>query len=209
MVEAMHENSHDYFKQYQKHFRYFTTDSKPNFSKLKDNVNYCIGFHPSHLKLEDCSLKGNHYHIICDKEIDFFNAGSSIPCLVNCFYFLLKPTVGVTVVGEKLIQLQNAVITIPKLDPKVFSFRIQQRNLPLSKSTANESTTLKRHLDETSSELPAATSKRLKRILESQYANDFYKIMDLFSSGEGVFDKSCNLFSIKLKLNKLDNETKI
>ena len=33
--------------------------------------------------------------------------------------------------------------------------------------------------------------------------------MDLFSSGEGVFDKSCNLFSIKLKLNKLDNDKKI
>lgn len=201
MVEAMHENSRDYFKQFQKHFRYLTTDSQPNFTFLKENVNYACGYHPSHLKFEDCSVKGNHYHIICEKDMDFSNSGSIIPCLVNCFHYLLKPTVGITVVGAKLCQLQNAVNTIPKLEPKAFSFAIQQRNLPVLKTT-NKPAAQKRNLDE--SELPSATVKRLKLILDGIYAADFYKLMDLFSSGEGVFDKSCNLFSIKLKLNKIE-----
>ena len=78
----MHENNHEYFRQFQKQFRYYITNFKPNFDIL-DTYNYIYGYHPSHVKIDDCQIKGNHYHIICDKDIDFFNVAHTIPCLLN------------------------------------------------------------------------------------------------------------------------------
>ena len=78
----MFENNHEYFRQFQKQFRYYITNFKPNFDIL-ESYNYIYGYHPSHVKIDDCQIKGNHYHIICDKDIDFFNVAHPIPCLVN------------------------------------------------------------------------------------------------------------------------------
>ena len=57
--------------------------------------------------------------------------------------------------------------------------------------------------DETPQEiLPKATCKRLKLILDGSFAADFYKLMDIFVSGEGVLDKSSPQLTLKLRLNK-------
>ena len=50
--------------------------------------------------------------------------------------------------------------------------------------------------------LPKATCKRLKLILDGSFAADFYKLMDIFVSGEGVLDKSSPQLTLKLRLNK-------
>ena len=200
MAEAVLENSHENYKQIQKLFRYFTCATKPNFQIL-DSLNYALGYHPSHLEIDNCSVAGNHYHIICDKEADFFSVTSTIPCLVNCFHFLLKPTIGVTVAGPILTKLQTAVSVMPKVDPKSFSFNTQQKRLPKLQPISNKIT---KKTSEDSSSLPAATVKRLKLILEGNFAADFYKLMDVFVSGEGFIDKSTKSFSLKLKLSSTE-----
>ena len=200
MPDASVKITRENLKTYQKQFRYFITDNKPSFTNLAENLNYAYGYHPSHHKIDDCFQKGNHYHIICDKDLDVFNVCSPIPCLINCFHFLLKPTIGTTIVGDKLVQLQNVIYSLPSEDPKMFAFYSHQHNLPVMK-TSTKSVAPKRSIDE--GDLPMATVKRLKFILDGPYAADFYNIMDMFSSGEGCFDKSSKLVSIKLKLCKI------
>ena len=197
MAQAMFENNHEYFRQFQKQFRYYITNFKPNFDIL-ESYNYIYEYHPSHVKIDDCQIKGNHYHIICDKDIDFFNVAHPIPCLVNCFYFLLKPTIGLIVVGSTLLKLQTAVTTLPQLDPKAFAFNTNQKRLP--KPISSSCKPMKRLHDEEI--LPKATCKRLKLILDGSYAADFYKLMDIFVSGEGVLDKSSPKLNLKVRLNK-------
>ena len=165
---------------------------------ILDTYNYIYGYHPSHVKIDDCQIKGNHYHIICDKDIDFFNVTHTIPCLVNCFYFLLKPTIGLIVVGSTLLKLQTAVTTLPQLNPKAFAFNTNQKLLP--KPISSSCKPMKRLHDEEI--LPKATCKRLKLILDGSFAADFYKLMDIFVSGEGVLDKSSPHLTLKLRLNK-------
>ena len=44
----------------------------------------------------------------------------------------------------------------------------------------------------------------LRVILEVNFAADFYKLMDVFFSGEGFIDKSTKSFSLKLKLSSTE-----
>ena len=74
MVEAMYENSPEYFKKFQKRFKYTIcdTESKPQDSGIE---NYAYGYHSSSNAIDGCSFGSSHWHLI------FENTGPE-----DCFF---------------------------------------------------------------------------------------------------------------------------
>ena len=97
MVEAMYENSPDYFKKFQKLFKYNICETEP---KLENTTieNYAYGYYSSATVIEGCTLCSNHYHLLYDfgseedNIIDSLYVSAVIPCLVNCFKLVIQPT---------------------------------------------------------------------------------------------------------------------
>ena len=90
MVEAMYERSPGFFKQFQKNFKYFISEEKPNFSSLK-NFAFCMHFESVHCDYNPT----NHYHVLID--VSEFSADSlkqtkpcSVPCLFTTFKYLFS-----------------------------------------------------------------------------------------------------------------------
>ena len=93
----MYENSPEYFKKFQKRFKYTICDTEP---KLQDSgiENYTYGYHSSSTVIDGCSFGSSHWHLIFedtsleDKNVFSPYASVPIPCLVTCFKFLVLPT---------------------------------------------------------------------------------------------------------------------
>ena len=63
MVEAMYEKIPEYFKKFQKIFKYNICETEP---KLENTTiqNYAYGYHPSATVIEICTFGSNHYHVM-------------------------------------------------------------------------------------------------------------------------------------------------
>ena len=91
----MYENSPEYFKKFQKRFKYTICDIEP---KPKDSgiENDAYGYHSSSTVIDGCSSGSNHWHRIFEytgpEDIVFSPyAPATIPCLVTCFEILILP----------------------------------------------------------------------------------------------------------------------
>ena len=97
MVEAMYENSPEYFKKFQKRFKYSFCETEPKLENTT-NENYAYGYHSSATVIEGCTFGSNHYHVMYefgsqdDNIFDSLYVPALIPCLVNCFKLLNQPT---------------------------------------------------------------------------------------------------------------------
>ena len=93
----MYENSPEYFKKFQKRFKYNICETEP---KLENTTieNYAYGYHSSATVIEGCTFGSNHYHVMDefgsqdDNIFDSLYVSAVIPCLVNCFKLLIQPT---------------------------------------------------------------------------------------------------------------------
>ena len=93
----MYENSPEYFKKFQKRFKYNICETEP---KLENTTieNYAYGYHSSATVIEGCTFGSNHYHVMYefgsqdDNTFDSLYVPAMIPCLVNCFKLLIQPT---------------------------------------------------------------------------------------------------------------------
>ena len=77
MVEAMFERTPEYFRQFQKLFRYFISNSEPQFdSNLTKNFAYS-----QHKNEDHCQIQQFHYHVIAavDQLLQSFKDTSSKP----------------------------------------------------------------------------------------------------------------------------------
>ena len=93
----MYENSPEYFKKFQKRFKYTICDTEP---KPQDSgiENYAYGYHSSSTVTDGSPFGSSHWHIIFedtdpeDKIVFSPYAFATIPCLVTCFKILILPT---------------------------------------------------------------------------------------------------------------------
>ena len=93
----MYENSPEYFKEFQKRFKYniCETEPKPENTTIE---NYAYGYLSSATVIEGCIFGSNHYHNMNefdsqdDNIFDSLYVPAVIPCLVNCFKLLIQPT---------------------------------------------------------------------------------------------------------------------
>ena len=92
----MYENSPEYFKKFQKHFKYNICGTEPKLEHTTlENYAYC--YHSYATIIEGCIFGSNHYLVMYefgsqdDNMFDSLYLPAVIPCLVNCFKLLIQP----------------------------------------------------------------------------------------------------------------------
>ena len=174
MVVAMHENSPEYFKKFQKKFWYNICEKEP---KLKNTTieNYAYGYHSYARVIEGCTFGSDHYHDMYefgwqdDNIIDFVYVLAVIPCLVNCFKLLTQPTQKHFVKrGARISRLHVAVECLSKSTSSSVTKNQKQLPAPLSEATAKSFSVLT--ANKRSSTVPDVTMKRFCQLMLGEYS---------------------------------------
>ena len=95
MVEAMYEQSPDYFKQFRKIYSFFILNQEPNFSGFASNANFAVSSHSN--KLDFCIQSiDNEKHVLVEfteESTDLLKKMTSkafvVPCPVYTFKYLI------------------------------------------------------------------------------------------------------------------------
>ena len=190
MVEAMYENSPEYFKKFQKRFKYTICDTEP---KLQDSgtENYAYGYHSSSTVIDGCSFGSSHWHLIFedtsleDKNVFSPYASVPIPCLVTCFKLLILPTEKNFVTrGAIVSRLHVAVEYLSKFNHVSTNKTKKQFPLPNPvKKLSTITTTSNKH----AFTIPDVTIKRFCQLMHGEHSSSLYQIMDILLSGQGSF----------------------
>ena len=188
MVEAMFEQSPEYFKKYQKTYRFFLSETLPT-EILKTNTAMAYSLHEgndsSHLF---CHLsKERHYHVLADLESEIIRQLPVkcyvVPCLYTCYRWLVHNKVDEFRQGEVPNRLYNAVQynvgTFQDRDENLIGIR---KKLPFLCATA------KVHVQTQTDQLPRATLERFVKLINGRHSLEMYNIMDILESGAGGID---------------------
>ena len=108
MVEAMHEQHPDFFKQHRRNFRYVVLQKEPKIGHdIPSGPNYAFGVHSSTTDYLCGFGKQPHYHVLfeCDSNI---RKGYNVPCLYSSFCLLLADCSSLVMQGEIMKRLQVA-----------------------------------------------------------------------------------------------------
>ena len=191
MVEAMYENSPEYFKKFQKRFKYNICETEPKLENTT-NENYAYGYHSSATVIEGCTFGSNHYHVMYEfgsqdeKIFDSLYVPAVIPCLVNCFKSPIQPTQKNFVKrGAIISRLHVAVEYVSKSTSSAVTKNQKQLSASLSEATAKSISTFT--ANKRSSTIPDVTMKRFCQLMLGEHSSTLYQIMDILLSGHGSF----------------------
>ena len=185
MVEAMHEQHPDYFKQHRKNFRYLVLENEPRIGlDIPSGSNYAFGIHAStsdHL----CGFdKPSHYHVVfeCDSEK---RKSYNEPCLYSTFCLLLADCSGFVMHGEVMKRLHMAMQYNVKENKMLLTQA--RRKVPLVQIRRDKSTQ--------TCVLPTVSLIRFQRLSQGPSASTLYKILDILDHGYGCISSSSLYFS--------------
>ena len=141
MAEAMFERSPNYFKQFQKQFKFIIADEKPN---LTASNNYAVC---PHFESEFCQLPTNHFHVLIESASDVETMKPikifAVRCLITTFRRLFSTSASLEFKGNTFSKSQLAVDFKNKSGEKMATANVRKRLPPLataatklSKSTA-------------------------------------------------------------------------
>ena len=108
MLEAMFERFPNYFKQFQKQFKFLILEEKPSFS-IGNFYAVC-----AHFDSEFCNLVNNHYHVLIDTTT-FDNEtvkryqSFPVPCAYTEFKFLFWTAPNLETNGDVFTKLKLAI----------------------------------------------------------------------------------------------------
>ena len=220
MVEAMYERSPGFFKQFQKNFKYFISEEKPNFSSLK-NFAFCMHFESVHCDYNPT----NHYHVLIDVSefsADFLKQTKpcSVPCLFTTFKYLFSSSDTLEAKGDVFQKLLLAVeynksnfngfskadttASIQKRLPiftKNVTNKFQQpdclyRNFAGHKSLELNASKQKNQPIQTD-QLTTETLKRFQSILSGPHVGAFCQVMNIFISGYGKLEIDSDVLCVR------------
>ena len=190
MVEARYENSPEYFKKFQKRFKYKISEKEPKLENATIEY-YAYCYHSSATVIEGCTFGSNHYHVMYefgsqdDNIFDSIYVPAVIPCLVNCFKLLIQPTQKDCVKrGAIISRLHVAVEYLSKSTSSSVTKIQKQLPAPLKEATKSISTFT---ANKRSSTVPDVTLKRFCQLMLGEHSSTFYQIMDILLSGHGSF----------------------
>ena len=108
MVEAMFERSPNYFKQFQKQFKFLIVEEKPTFS-----IGNCYAV-CAHFDSEFCNLVSSHYHVLIDTttfENETLKRFQSfpVPCVYTAFKFVFWTAPNLETNGDVFSKLKLAI----------------------------------------------------------------------------------------------------
>ena len=203
MVEARYENSPEYFKKFQKRFKYTIcdTEQKPQDSGIE---NYAYGYHSSSTVIIGCSFGSNHWHLIFehtspdDKIVFSSYAPATIPCLVTCFKILILPTEKNFVThGAIVSRLHVAVEYLSKFNH--VSTNKTKKKLPLPNPVKRLSTITTTISNKRASTIPDVTVKRFCQLMLGEHSSSLYQFMDIILSGQGSFVRETSDYLINFQ----------
>ena len=204
----MFERSPNYFKQFQKQFKFLINDEKP---KLTASNNY------AHFESELCQLLTNHFHVLIESAIDVETKkpikAFAVPCLFTTFRHLFSISTSLEFKGDTFSKLQLAVDFNNKSGEKMDVGNVRKRLPPLATAETKlpKSTAVTIELSKTlarsasivpqktihnfmcstissktqADQLSSETLKRVESILSGPHSGAFCQIMDIFMSGFG------------------------
>ena len=186
MVEAMHEQHPDFFKQHRKNFRYLVLEKEPRVGlDIPSGSNYAFGVH-SFTSDYLCGFeKQPHYHVLF--ECDSSNRkGYNVPCLYTTFCLLLADCSSLVMQGEIMNRLQVAM----KYNVKENKTLLAQgrRKVPVVQ--------IRRDKSVQTGFLPTATFSRFQQLIQGPSAATLYRILDILNDGYGSIDTTNLYFSI-------------
>ena len=180
MAEAMYERSPDYFRQFQKSFRFLLFFFKPNLDKNKI-ANFGFAYHQKNLFCHNSSV---HYHVLISSEnlsslegTDSAKAYAK-PCLFICFKCLIYDLDGFVVHGpilEKLIDAVDYCLQQQNLNRNFFSMKKIPSICHAVKQNVQTQTDFVRFL----------TNQRFVEIDYNKHYAEFSKIIYIILSGYG------------------------
>ena len=96
MVEAMYEQSPEYFKQFRKNYKFFNLNYEPNFSGFASKANFAVSSHSNKLDFCNHSIDNKkHYQVLVEftkESTDLLNKMTSkafvVLCLLSTFKYL-------------------------------------------------------------------------------------------------------------------------
>ena len=196
MVEAMYEQTPEFFMKFRKNFRYHICLEEPRVGKdFENDICYAFGLHSE--ESEYCNIEQKHYHLLLESSSKFQSRGSgyAVPCLYSTFSFLIHTTSYLKLNGDTIEKLNRAVSYNKNPDNRSPFFRNTKRirkRVPIVRKRNEKSAQ--------TSELSPVFLSRLNLILDGHHAASFYRIVDIFISGFGTinneflafhFDSSC------------------
>ena len=117
MVEAMYEQSPDYFKQFRKNYKFFILNHEPKIFRLRFKSKFCGILYSN--KLDFCNHSSDnekHYHVLVEftkESTDLLNKRTSkafvVPCLLSTFKFLMLECSNYKLSGPLMEKLKIAV----------------------------------------------------------------------------------------------------
>ena len=182
MVEAMYEQTPEFFKKFQKRFRFFISDVHPS-TILNNTAQVVFSLHAeNHHKFCHNSNK-NHYHVLAEMDSETIKKVPIkcyvVPCLYTCYRYLVFHQNAVCK-GDIIERLHRAV-----------EYNIQTNNT-LEDQSSNILRKLpficsntKTHSKTQTDFLPASTLSRFQNILTGPNGLYLYQIMDILESGSG------------------------
>ena len=211
MVEAMFERSPNYFKQFQKLFKFLMADEKPN---LTASNNYAVR---PHFESEFCQLPTKHFHVLIESAIDVETMKPiktfAVPCLFTTFRHLFSKLqhavdfnnksgekMDTAIVRKQLPPLATAATKLPKstaVTSGISKTLANYTSIVLQKTIHSfvcSTISSKTQTDQISSE----TLKRVESILSGPHSGAFCQIMDIFMSGFGKLNKHSDLLFVCL-----------
>ena len=186
MVEAMYEQSPEYFKKYQKSYRFFISEHLPtDILKGKCNMTYSLHEEKDSAHLF-CHLPSKkHYHVLADLETENISLLPVkcyvVPCLYTCYRWLIfsnnENEFRCGEVAERLYRaVQYNISSSHDRDDNVIHIR---KKLPFLCATSKVNAQTQTDV------LPRVTLERFVNLISGRHSLEMYKIMDVLESGYG------------------------
>ena len=220
MVEAMYERSPNYFKQFQKQFKFQIVEEKSTLSSTNVYAVY------AHFDSEFSGLVTNHYHVLLDattfeKETLKRNQNFPMPCIFTTskFFFLTATTLETN--GDVFTNLKLAVEFNSSAD-KVDSQKVRKQVPAFAYNNFKHNNAKQVNMNQKPCEkMPVVAQKtiynarppskqvqtdfvntetirKVENILSGPHSGAFCQIMDIFVSEYGKLNIDTDLLSVRL-----------
>ena len=203
MVEAMHEQSPEFFKKFRKNLKFFILNNEPDASQLPLNTNFAFVTHS--IQNESCAqlLDNDHPHIhvlieVTKDCVDVVKKMTSttfvVPCLLSSFKHLILGCSKLHLM-EKLkiaVNYNNSINNSTDIGGASLQRRLPQVCFASQTRSIQTQTDL----------ITNVTIERFINILNGDNAAEFSKIIDIILSGYGRLEIDLNTLFVKFIMEK-------
>ena len=204
MVEAMYEQSPEYFKRFRKNYKVFILNHEPNFSGFASNANLAVSSHSIQLDFCNHSIDNEkHYHVLVEftkKSTDLHNKMTSkafvVPCLLYTFKYLILCFSNYEM-SDPLMEKVKIAVSYNSINILDLSGVPVRRRLPqVCLGSQTKSVQTQTH------QITNVTIERSVNILNGENATELCRIIDIIFCGYGCMEIDSHTLFVKFIMEK-------